>query len=279
MPDVSRPGKESPPLPRTCLRPAGLDGLAYQAPAEAALDPECGTTRWMGVHRAVRAGVHGHHPAVSRAPAGEPVVEGQLAGGDRTGTQQPGARRGDRRPAGNVRQPVLRQDERPHVVAPGYAPPLDGHRPGGWFARSHARRGGTQHPGRAHRMVHRPAVLQRPPGRPGGGAARPGPSRPTRPRLGCPGRLSSHRLGERHLRGPAVHRQPARHVRGSLRDRRVLHPAVRVHAVRSPALQRRTSRPGRCGSSPARSTSTRGGTRTSPGPSRAGSCSSWRTPS
>ena len=44
-------------------------------------------------------------------------------------------------------------------------------------------------------------------------------------------------------------------------------------------LCRRTGRPGRCGSSPARSTSTRGRARTSPGPSPAASCSSWRTPS
>ncbi len=44
-------------------------------------------------------------------------------------------------------------------------------------------------------------------------------------------------------------------------------------------LARRTSRPGHCGNSPARSTSTRGRTRTSPGLSRAASCSSWPTPS
>ena len=149
----------------------------------------------------------------------------------------------------------------------------------GGSARHPRRRGGAQHPGRPGRMVHRPAVLQRAARRHGGGAAGPGPGRPTRPGLRCPGRLPAHRVGERHLPGPAVHRQPARHVPGPVRDRRVLHPALRGHAERSPAGRRRTSRPGRCGSSPARSTSTRGRTRTSPGPSPAASCSCWPTPS
>lgn len=40
-----------------------------------------------------------------------------------------------------------------------------------------------------------------------------------------------------------------------------------------------TGRPGRCGSSPAPSTSTHAGTRTSPGPSSAASCSCWPMPS
>ena len=45
------------------------------------------------------------------------------------------------------------------------------------------RRARTQHRGRPARMVHRPAVLQRPARRPGGGAARPGPAGAARPRL------------------------------------------------------------------------------------------------
>ena len=56
------------------------------------------------------------------------------------------------------------------------------------------------------------------------------------------GRLPAHRVGHRHLSGPAVHRQPARHVPGALRDRRVLHPALRAHAERSPAGPGRTGR-------------------------------------
>ena len=107
----------------------------------------------------------------------------------------------------------------------------------GGSARHPRRRAGAQHPGRPDRMVHRPAVLQRPARRPGGGAAGPGPDRSTRPGLRCPGRLPAHRVGERHLPGPAVHRQPARHVPGPVRDRRVLHPALRGHAERSPAGQ------------------------------------------
>ena len=144
---------------------------------------------------------------------------------------------GDRRPGGHVRQSVLRQDERPHLVAAGHAAALDGHRPGGRFPRHPHRRVGTQHPGRPRRLVHRPAVLQRAARRPGGGAARPGPGRPTRPGLRCPGCLPAHRVGERHVRGPPVHRQPARHVPGPVRDRRVLHPALRGHAERPPACQ------------------------------------------
>ena len=50
-----------------------------------------------------------------------------------------------------------------------------------------------------------------------------------------------------------------------------------VRLERSPAGQRGQAAPGRCGSSCARSTSTRARARTSPGPSSAGSCSSWPT--
>ena len=49
------------------------------------------------------------------------------------------------------------------------------------------------------------------------------------------GHLPAHRLGRRHLPRPAVHRQPAGHVPGPVRGRRVLHPAVRRHAEGSPA--------------------------------------------
>ena len=62
----------------------------------------------MGVHRAVRAGVHGHHPGVPRTIAGQPVAEDQLARRNRAGAEQPGARRRHWRPASDVREPVLR---------------------------------------------------------------------------------------------------------------------------------------------------------------------------
>ena len=48
------------------------------------------------------------------------------------------------------------------------------------------------------------------------------PGGSTRPGLRRPGHLCAHRVGDRHLRGPAVHRQPARHVPGAVRDRRAL---------------------------------------------------------
>lgn len=75
-------------------------------------------------------------------------------------------------------------------------------------------------------LVHCPAALQRTARRPGGGAPRPGPGRSTGPGLRCPGYLCAHRVGERHLPGPAVHRQPARHVLARVRSR-VLHPGLR----------------------------------------------------
>ena len=193
----------------------------------------------MGFHLAVHAGVHQHLPAVHRAPAGHLGLEGQLAGGDRPGAGQPGACRRDRRPAGHVRQSVLRQDERPHLVAAGHAAALDGHRPGGRFPRHPRGRAGTQHRGGPRRMVPRPAVLQRAARRHGGGAARPGPGRSTRPGRRCPGCLHAYRVGVRHLPGQAVHRQPARHVPGAVRDRRVFHPALRGHAEGSPPGQGR----------------------------------------
>ena len=50
------------------------------------------------------------------------------------------------------------------------------------------------------------------------------------------------RLGGRHLPGPAVHRQPARDVPGPVRDRRVLHPALRRSRWTTAGSTRRTSR-------------------------------------
>ena len=135
---------------------------------------------------------------------------------------------------------------------------MDGHRPGGRFPRYPHGRVGPQHRGGPRGMVPRPAVLQRAARRHGGGAARPGPGRSARPGRRCPGCLYAYRVGERHLPGQAVHRQPARHVPCPVRDRRVLHPALRGHAERSPAGHGGQAAPGHCGNSPARSMSIRG---------------------
>ncbi len=75
-------------------------------------------------------------------------TEGQRARGDQTGTEQLGACRRDRFPAVNLRQSVLREDERPHLVEAGHAAAMDGHRPGGRLPRRPRCRVGTQHPGR-----------------------------------------------------------------------------------------------------------------------------------
>ena len=95
MPDAPRPRTQPqrPPAPATHDR-AGRAGP--RTPAET-------TPGRMGVHRALRAGVHGHHPGVPRTIAGQPVAEDQLAGGNRAGAEQPGARRRHWRPASDVR--------------------------------------------------------------------------------------------------------------------------------------------------------------------------------
>ena len=89
----------------------------------------------MAFRRAVRVGLHRHHPAVPRTAAGQPVVEGQRARGHRPGAQQPVAGRRGRRVPRHVRQPVLRQAERPHHLAAGHATTVDGDR-ACWAGRS-----------------------------------------------------------------------------------------------------------------------------------------------
>ena len=148
-PTFPEPSRAATAPTRSYLPPPGMDELASPTSRGA-------TPSRMGLHRAVRAGVHGHHPGVPRTVAGQPVAEDQLARGDRAGAQQPGARCRHRRPAGDVREPVLRQDERPHLVAAGHAAAVDGHRPGRWFARRPGCRAGAQRRGRPRRMVHRP---------------------------------------------------------------------------------------------------------------------------
>ncbi len=120
----------------------------------------------LGLHRAVRAGVPGHHPGAHRTAPGHPGVEGQLAGRDRAGTEQPGAGDRGRRSAGDGRQPVLRQAERPHHVAAGHAAALDGHRPGGRLPRGPGGRAGAQHPGRPGRDGASPSCSSTPCSRP-----------------------------------------------------------------------------------------------------------------
>ena len=226
------------------------------------------------------AGVHGHHPGAHRAAAGHPGAEDQLAGRDRAGAEQPGTRRRHRRPGGDVRQPVLRQDERPHLVAAGHAAAVDGDRAGRGLARRPGRRGGAQRRGRPGRLVHRPAVLQR------AARRRWSPYCPTRSR-------STNAVWSRASSGICM---PIASVGGTFLVQlfagnqlaMFLAPCAiggffillfAARAGRPPARQRRTGRRGRCGSSSARSTSTRARARTSRGPSSAGSCSSWPTPS
>ena len=85
------------------------------------------------------------------------------------------------------------------------------------------------------------------------------------------------RVRRRHLRGEGVHRPRARDVPGSLRDRRVLHRAVRASRSTTVGSPARTSRPGHCGELRAPSPSLRASTPTSRGRSPAGSCSSSPT--
>ena len=141
-----------PHLPAT----AGQDGLDDRTAAEAGLERESAVADRVGWTfislYAVYVGVHQHQPAVPCAPAGHPGVEGQLAGGDRTGTQQPGVGHRDRRPVGNGGEPVLRQAERPHRLAAGYAAALDADRPGGRFPRHPPSGAGPQHCGGPGRL-------------------------------------------------------------------------------------------------------------------------------
>ena len=162
----------------------------------------------------------------------------------------------------------------------GHAAALDGHRPGGRFPRHPRRRGGTQHPGRPRRMVHRPAVLQR--------AARrhwwrccPTRSRPLNAAMvaGVLGvclpiaSVSGTFLVQLFTGNQLVMFLAPCAIGGFF----ILLFAVTLHDRRLAA-----ARPAdlvAAGDSPARSTSTPGRARTSPGRSPAASCSCWPTPS
>ena len=80
--------------------------------------------------------------------------------------------------------------------------------------------------------------------------ARPGPRPAARHGLGCARGQRARRLGGRHVPRPALPRQPAGHVPGTVRDRRVLRAAVRGHPRRPATAARCDGRPCRCGSSP-----------------------------
>ena len=97
---------------------------------------------------------------------------------------------------------------------------------------------GTEHRGRPDRLVHRLGVPQCPARSAGGRSSRSGPCRPTRSRRGRPGHLPADRLGEWHVRRPALHRQHPGNVHGSLRDRWVFRPALRRDAAGSPPGRR-----------------------------------------
>ena len=69
------------------------------------------------------------------------------------------------------------------------------------------------------------------------GTAGPDPDHPAGRCRRRPGCLHTDRVGDRHVRGPTVQRQPARHVHGPVRNRRILHPALRGHPERPPTCQ------------------------------------------
>ena len=145
MPEVPGPGDGSPAHPR--LPPtAGLDALKYRTAAEAALEPGSPTAHrvgWGFIGLYTLAYISTSLLFLAPLLVTLALKVNSLVGID-TGTGQPGACRRDRRPAGHVRQSVLRQDERPHLVAPGHAAALDGDRAGRRFPRHPHRRAGTQ---------------------------------------------------------------------------------------------------------------------------------------
>ena len=181
----------------------------------------------MGVHLALHAGVHERQPGLSGANPGDPSFEGELACWHQTSARQPGAYRRGRRFRGDVRQSVLRADERPHLVTAGDATAMDGHRGDRRHPRHRNRLLRTKHPGGATRVVRRPTVLQRDARVARGCASGPDPSCSTRHRCRGARHLPADRGGQRHLYREALHRTPDRHIPCPVRDRGILHPAVR----------------------------------------------------
>ena len=200
MPDPSSPVDSR--ATELHLPPTAGDGTRYRTAGEVALEvalpasPEAHRVGWVFISLYTLAFIGTN--LVFQAPllVTLPLKVNSLVGIDEAPTSL-ALVAGDRRAAVDLRQSVLRQDERSHVLAVGHAAALDGHRPAGRFPRHPHRRAGTQHPGRPGRMVHRPAVLQRTARRPGGGDPRPGPDRATRHGLRCRRCLSARRGGER----------------------------------------------------------------------------------
>ena len=211
-----------------------------------------GGPRRPGLRRAVHAGLHGHLPGAHRAPAGHPGAEGQLAGRDRPGTPEPVARHRASAPWSrcSATRSLGRLSDRT-TSASRHAASVDGDR-----ARRVARSASSlvavapEHPGRAGRVVRRPAVLQRPARRAWW------PCSPTRSRSPSAALVSGvlgvclpiASVGGTYVVA-AVQRQPAGDVPRALRDRR------RCSSRRSPSgwttggWPSRTGRPGRCASS------------------------------
>ena len=92
----------------------------------------------------VRARLHERRADADRPAAGHARPEDQVAGRGRAGAPEPRPRHRDRRPAGPVRRPGLRQAQRPHGLPVRHAAPVDGRRPGGRRPRDRRRRHGTQ---------------------------------------------------------------------------------------------------------------------------------------
>ena len=115
MPDLFRTQFTSHPLSPASPSHGGTSGLRDRGGR-----PAPGR---MGLHLALHAGVHGHEPAVPRPLAGDLALKVNSLVGIEQAPSSLSLVAGRRRPARDVRQPVLRQAERPHLVAWGMRRP------------------------------------------------------------------------------------------------------------------------------------------------------------
>jgi hypothetical protein len=133
MPDVSGPGGALPSAHPNLPATAGLDGFEYRTVAEAGLEyesAEASRIGWGFISLYTLAFIS--TSLLFLAPL---LVTLALKVNSLVGIgQAPNSLAvvtGNRRPVGHGGESVLRQDERPHHLAAGYAAALDGDRPGG----------------------------------------------------------------------------------------------------------------------------------------------------
>jgi hypothetical protein len=112
---------------------------------------------------------------------------------------------------------------------------VDARRPGRRLPRHPRGRRGTEPAGGVGGLVPGPGVLQRAARGAGRDAPGAGTHRSARLRLRRPRRLPAGGVGQRHLPGPAVHRESVGHVPGAVRPGRGVRPVVRDHPARSAA--------------------------------------------